>query len=105
MCKFLSVKTHEICIHNNPGFLFVPVAVSSSLLSSALVIVPVCTSVFVSPTRSRWLKVLKETQIRTQQRAFDQYFPHMVAELCSFGIPTARVEDVQKVGEQPAVMQ
>ena len=29
----------------------------------------------------------------------------MVAELCSFGISTARVEDVQKVGEQPAVMQ
>ena len=29
----------------------------------------------------------------------------MVAELCSFGISTARVEDVQKVGEQPVVMQ
>ena len=29
----------------------------------------------------------------------------MVAELVSFEISTARVEDVQKVGEQPVVMQ
>ena len=56
---------------------------SSSLLSSALVIVPVCTSVFISPTRSRWLKVLKETQIRTQQRAFHYIF--LTKAKCGFG--------------------
>ena len=74
---------------------------SSSLLSSALVIVPcVYVGVHLSNAFALAQGVERNTDLDTAA-CIPLNFSHMVAEQRCFRISTARVEDVQKVGEQP----